>query len=246
MRNIIIQTALSLYSNGGSSVTAALREAALAALKNGTITKPDSWQFDAEHFVYNTQSTTYLNSYSGPSIQFTQGQAAGAIYKSQSTTPAQLVYPYTWGYYDQLKITKIHLIAGGTAYATADVTDVTFDEDDDLSFTHTIWIQPYALNSAGWSGAFAIAAALRTGTCDKIVNLRYTTTTGGSTFYYADNFSWSGYVAHADTVSIASGNPNLMELINASGTPYASIVPYTAQSPQAGDSYDFEFTLGTT
>ena len=82
---------MSLYSNGGSSVTPALREAALDALKNGTITKPNSWAFDAELFVYDTQSTTYLNSYAGPTIVYYQGVSVSAIYKSGVTNPAQLV-----------------------------------------------------------------------------------------------------------------------------------------------------------
>ena len=246
IRNIVIQTALSLYSNGESSVTPALKEAALDALKNGTITKPNSWAFDAEHFVYDTQSTTYLNSYAGPTIVYYQGVSASAIYKSGVTSPSILLGS-SMGTYDQLKITKIHLIASGTAYATADVADATFNQNDDLTFTHTIVTNPYTIsNYDDWNGAFAIANALRTGVCDKILNLKYTTTTGGSTLYTANNFSWNSYVAHGETDAIASGHPNNIKLVNGSGTAYASTTPYTSETPVAGNKYSFAFTLGTT
>lgn len=249
IRNIVIQTVLSLYSNGESSVTSALKEAALGALKNGTITKPTHWVFDAELFVYNTNSITYLNGYGGLAIVYYQGSYAAAIYKSGNTTPAQLVYPYSMGDYDTLKITKIHLMAGGTTYATADVDDITFTGPSvSVVFTHTLATYPYNIsNSDDWNGAYAIANALRTGVCDKILNLKYTTTTGGSTLYTANNFSWNSYVAHGETDTIAYGYPNNMKLVNSSGTAYASVTPYTAsETPTDGNKYSFAFTLGTT
>lgn len=248
MRNIILQTALSLYSQAGSSISLAGKTAALEALKSGVITKPDGFNFDAVQIVYNGYDR-YLYGYTGPTIQLIQGAGSiGAVFNSATKNPAQLIYPYTMGYYDQLQITKIHLRAGGTVYATADVTDVTLNSTELCFFTHTVWCDLYDV--AGnyiYNAAYAIADAYRTGSCDKITGLQYKTSTGGSTLYTADNFGWNygEYVAHADTAPIANGHPIHIRLVNSSGSIYATTTPYTSQTPAAGNSYDFQFTIGT-
>ena len=242
MRSIILHTGLFPFSsNGSSSMTAAGKTAALDALKDGIITKPDSRAFDGVHYSYNNQTTTNLIGHSGPNIVYFQGEGTAlAIFKSDSTKPENLVMMSS---YDTLKFTKIHLMAGGTAYSTADVDDITVDYGDDISFTHSIYAATYSYGSN--QAAFEIASALRSGYCEEITSMKYTLSTTGSMLYTANNFSWDGYIAKGETDTIVSGYPNNLQLFNTSNVSYASLTPYTGQALVDGAKYKFEFTIGT-
>lgn len=247
MKTIYLHTLLPFFTNGSgsSTISAAMKTEAKDALRNGALNKPVLWTFSGTHNVYGGGSSAYTDTI-GPYIEFYAGAGTLAVY---SSAPANIeLFVSSMQSQDTFTFSEFHLYAYGTKYITTPST-TTISHGQQFRMQHVL---QFDYSTGGeLPGADALANAFRTGTCNKLDNMKYALSTTGSTLHSATNFSWLGsdhsnpgtyYTATAETPVEPTGTPNNLKLY-AGGTLYASATPNTMETVEPNTKFKFQFTI---
>lgn len=251
MIGVVANTALSMFTTSGSTISTNLRDQVLKALRYGSCTAPTRWFFNGFYVPYSG-SEVPVNSRPGPSITSFGNSYHWAFWQSPTESIADWGYPGASGYMssgDSFRFTQLTLTAGSTAYAIAPV-NVTVPYGSDFYIRHSVKVITSGASNYHSDSAsdYAAAQAIATGQCNAITGMKYRLT-NSSTNYDATSFSWgtgsAEYQATAigDTGSLSQYSPSSVMLANGN-TIYATQTP--SGSHTLGNRVIFTFNvLGT-
>ena len=229
MNGIFLNTAISLFTQSGGSVTSNLSGEVRKALRYGTCTVPTHWTFDGIYYPYSGTAIncTYAAGQTTAVNIVTKSNYSNATYYQSGLDEIQnYVYPGGGGGFssnDSFTVTKMELYSGSTLYSSKDVYRVLDHGDEFYIYHRLLFTQGNSTDSASDN---AVAEALTVGTCLPITGVKFTRSDTGSTTYATTDFAWGTYYeeyqATAMSDFMSSGSPTHIIMINQYNQSYAT------------------------
>lgn len=245
MKAIFLSTALSLFTGGGSSITSALRSEVQKALRYGSVTSPNYWNFNGEFTPYG-QSVQYLNNQQGPAIFGKYTSGGTAIFSSNIEDIDSHVMMSSGDYFKFTSISIGHRSGNTFVEYAQKYVDLTLGYGDSFYITHAI--STTQGNSTDDASDQAVAEALTTGFCLPITQMKYTRSDTGNTLHTATNFDWGSYYTEFQAVGessyLSSGSPNSIVMTNQYNAVYATRT--LSGSHTLGNRVNFKFDVNVS